>query len=505
MAKNRTTKFLMNSGSLAMQQIVTLAAGLIMPRAMLLAYGSEVNGLVTSITQFVTYINLVEAGLSGATTYALYKPLADRDHDAISGVVSAAYKFYLQASAIVMALVCVLAVAYPLYIQSESMSALEMGLLVVCIGANGALEFSTLAKYRVLLTADQKTYIVSMGTIVYTILNTLIVVGLAYAGVSVVVMKAVALTAMWVRSLILMIYCRRHYKNLNYKAKPNTKALNKRWDALFLQILGVIHRGAPSLLITVILKDLKLVSVYTVFNMVTSGMNNVMNIFKTGVSASFGEVIARKEVQTLQKAYGEFEFMFYKLIAVAYSTCVVMIMPFINIYTRGITDVNYNLPLVGFLFAVDGIFYSLKTPGGMLFIAAGMYRETRVQTIIEGLIMVVGGAILAKPMGITGILLASVLSNLYRAIELAFFVPHNITKAAVSGTFRKILMMLLTIGISVAPFWFIKISADNYLQWAVCSMGVVAYTALVTLTIGFLFEKDDMKSVLRRIKRILKR
>ena len=495
----------MNSGSLAMQQIVTLAAGLIMPRAMLLAYGSEVNGLVTSITQFVTYINLVEAGLSGATTYALYKPLADRDHDAISGVVSAAYKFYLQASAIVMALVCVLAVAYPLYIQSESMSALEMGLLVVCIGANGALEFSTLAKYRVLLTADQKTYIVSMGTIVYTILNTLIVVGLAYAGVSVVVMKAVALTAMWVRSLILMIYCRRHYKNLNYKAKPNTKALNKRWDALFLQILGVIHRGAPSLLITVILKDLKLVSVYTVFNMVTSGMNNVMNIFKTGVSASFGEVIARKEVQTLQKAYGEFEFMFYKLIAVAYSTCVVMIMPFINIYTRGITDVNYNLPLVGFLFAVDGIFYSLKTPGGMLFIAAGMYRETRVQTIIEGLIMVVGGAILAKPMGITGILLASVLSNLYRAIELAFFVPHNITKAAVSGTFRKILMMLLTIGISVAPFWFIKISADNYLQWAVCSMGVVAYTALVTLTIGFLFEKDDMKSVLRRIKRILKR
>lgn len=505
MAKNRTTKFLMNSGSLALQQIVTLAAGLIMPRAMLLAYGSEVNGLVTSITQLVTYINLVEAGLSGATTYALYKPLADRDHDAISGVVSASRKFYMQASAIVMTLVCVLAVAYPLYIQSPSMSMLEMGLLVVCIGANGALEFATLAKYRVLLTADQKTYIVSLGTIVYTILNTAIVVGLAYAGVSVVVMKAVALSAMWIRSLILMIYCRRHYKHLDYKAKPNTKALNKRWDALFLQILGVIHRGAPSLLITLILKDLKLVSVYTVFNMVTSGLNNVMNIFKTGVSASFGEVIARKEVHTLQRAYGEFEFMFYKLIAVAYSTCIVMIMPFIRIYTDGITDVNYNLPLLGLLFAVDGIFYSLKTPGGMLFIAAGMYRETRVQTIIEGLIMVVGGAILAKPMGITGILIASVLSNLYRAIELAFFVPNNITKAAVYETFRKILMMLLTIALSVVPFWFIEITAGNYLQWAIRAAFVAAYAVLATLVVGFVFEKDDMVRVLRRIMRILKR
>lgn len=505
MAKNRTTKFLMNSGSLAIQQIVTLAAGLIMPRVMLLAYGSEVNGLVTSITQFVTYINLVEAGLSGATTYALYKPLADGDNDAISGVVSASRKFYLQASAIVMALVGVLAVVYPMYIQSESMSALEMALLIVFIGANGALEFSTLAKYRVLLTADQKTYIVSLGTIVYTILNTAIVIVMAYAGASVVVLKAVALSAMWIRSLILMAYCRKHYKNLDYKAKPNTKALNKRWDALFLQILGVIHRGAPSLLITLILKDLKLVSVYTVFNMVTSGLNNVINIFKTGVSASFGEVIARREVQTLQRAYGEFEFMFYKLIAVAYSTCVVMIMPFIGIYTKGITDVNYNLPLLGFLFALDGIFYSLKTPGGMLFIAAGMYRETRVPTIIEGLIMVVGGAVLAKPMGITGILIASILSNLYRAIELAFFVPNNITKADVFVTIRKVLMMLLTIAISVVPFYFIQITASNYLQWAVWAVVVAAYAVVVTLVVGFVFEKDDMKGVLKRVKRILKR
>ena len=505
MSKNRTTKFLMNSGALAMQQIVTLASGLIMPRVMMLAYGSEVNGLVTSITQFVTYINLVEAGLSGAATYALYKPLADRDNDAISGVVSAAYKFYLQASAIVMALVGLLAVAYPMYIQSEGMSSLEMGLLIVFIGANGALEFSTLAKYRVLLTADQKTYIVSLGTIVYTVLNTAIVVIMAYAGASVVVLKAVALSAMWVRSLILMLYCRRHYRHLNYKAKPNTQALSKRWDALFLQILGVVHRGAPSLLITLILKDLKLVSVYTVFNMVTSGLNNVMNIFKTGVSASFGEVIARKEVKTLQRAYGEFEFMFYKLIAVVYSTCIVMIMPFVNIYTQGITDVNYNLPLVGLLFAVDGIFYSLKTPGGMLFIAAGMYRETRMQTIIEGLIMVVGGAVLAKPLGIIGILIASIGSNLYRAIELGFFVPKNITQAAVSGTFRKILMMLVTIVLSVAPFLFIEIAAENYLQWALWAMGVVAYAGLVTLVIGMVFEKDDMKGVLKRILRILKR
>ena len=40
------------------------------------AYGSDVNGLVSSITQFLGYIALVEGGVGGVIRAALYKPLA---------------------------------------------------------------------------------------------------------------------------------------------------------------------------------------------------------------------------------------------------------------------------------------------------------------------------------------------------------------------------------------------------------------------------------------------
>ena len=59
-------------------------------------------------------------------------------------------------------------------------------------------------------------------------------------------------------------------------------------------------------MLTVITRDLKLVSIYTIFNMVTSGINNILNIFRSGLSASFGDVIARGELRTLQKAYTQF-------------------------------------------------------------------------------------------------------------------------------------------------------------------------------------------------------
>lgn len=43
------------------QQIVTIICGLILPRAIIGAYGSGVNGLISSITQFLTYITLLES------------------------------------------------------------------------------------------------------------------------------------------------------------------------------------------------------------------------------------------------------------------------------------------------------------------------------------------------------------------------------------------------------------------------------------------------------------
>ena len=141
-----------------------------------------------------------------------------------------------------------------------------------------------------------------------------------------------------------------------------------------MQILGAIHHGAPIVLLTLVTKNLLLVSVYTIFNMVLSSINGLLSIFKSGLSASFGDVIARGEVKVLQKSYSEFEFSYYALITVIYSVASVMIMPFIRIYTSGVTDVQYDVPLIGFLFVISGLMYNLKTPQGMLVISAGMFK-----------------------------------------------------------------------------------------------------------------------------------
>jgi len=480
-----------------------MLAGFITPQVMLRFYGSEINGLVSSINQFIIYFNLVEAGLSGAAIYALYKPLADNDYQAVNGVISAAKKFYIQAGYFFISLTLGLALIYPLFVKTHTVSTLDIGLLVLILGVNGALEFFTLSKYRVLLTADQRTYVISLASLVYIIVNTAIIVIFAKLGTGIVLLRFIALLSIFLRSIILMTYVKVKYRYLDYKEKPNIGALNKRWDAFYLQILGAIQNGAPIVIITLMLNDLKQVSVYTVFNMVLGGIGGILSIFVSGLAASFGDVIARNEQSTLQKVYCEFEFSYYSLITIIYAITFVTIMPFVRIYTAGITDVSYDLPLIGFLFVLNGILYNLKTPQGMLVTAAGLFKETKLQTTIQGLIAVVGGIALTPFLGIAGVLVGSILSNIYRDIDLLFFTPHHITKLPVRNTvFRwfRMIICLLVVGISAK---FIQVKLDNYLSWMFYVIGSGIYALIVVTLNGIIFDKADLKGIFQRMISIL--
>lgn len=505
MTESRSKKFFYNTLFTALLQVVNIIATLIVPKFMLKYYGSEINGLVTSITQFITYFNLVEAGLSNAAIYALYKPLAEKDDQRISEIVSASKKFYIQAGYIFTALTVILAVVYPLYINIDGFSPYLIGLLVIVLGSNGFLEFFTLAKYRVLLSADQKTYVISIGSIMHMLLQTAIIAILAYFQVNIVIVRAVAVSAIILRSIILAVYCKIKYKNINYRATPDMKSLDKRWDAMFLQILGAIHNGTTVILLTVIVKDLSLISVYSIFNIVMSGIGSILGIFNSGLAASFGEVMAKGEKNVLQKAYKEFEFGFYSIITFVFGVSFVMIMPFVNLYTVGIIDANYNMPLLGFMMVLNGYMYQIKTPQGMLVISAGMYKETKYRTLTQGLIAFVGGAILAFPLGIYGILLAAILSNLYRDIDLCFFASKYITGLNPMKTIQNVAKSLLQMCLIVIPFYFIELNITSWFSWLFYACVVAVYAGVIVLMIALIFDRILLKGIIKRLKNIFKR
>ena len=80
--------------------MMTAIANLIIPRYIILIYGSEVNGLTSSISHILMIVNLIQAGLGSSVTYLLYRPIEERDRVVLASFHEELYDEYqrLQAS-----------------------------------------------------------------------------------------------------------------------------------------------------------------------------------------------------------------------------------------------------------------------------------------------------------------------------------------------------------------------------------------------------------------------
>lgn len=104
--------------------------------------------------------------------------------------------------------------------------------LILAMGLSGMLEFFTMARYRVLIAADQRTYVgFRLASMSSLMLSTALIVVLPYLGMDVIVVRLAASLTILVRSVLLSRYAKKHYPYVDPHAPPNRAALSTRWDA----------------------------------------------------------------------------------------------------------------------------------------------------------------------------------------------------------------------------------------------------------------------------------
>ena len=502
---SRTRAAMKNTLATGAYQLTAMLLGFVTPRLMLAYYGSEINGLVASITEFIGYFKLVEAGLAAAAIYGLYKPLSENDHDRISAIVSAARQFYQKSGYLFAALTLVFSAVYPLVVPITSLSQLSVGFLVAIMGLSGTLEFFTLSRYRVLLTADQKTFVVSWASMASLLLQTAVIVILSLVRADILLLRLLAGLTILLRSVLLYAYVRRHYPYVNYKAKPDKAPLSRRWDALYQQLTVTLHQGMGIILTTVITRDARLVSVYSTYHLVTVGLWGILKMVSTGLYSSFGDLLARKEMENFRRAYREYEFLFFSVITVLYSVSMVLIVPFVRLYTRGVPDVNYVVPILGVLLTLEGLTDQIKAPLDLMVISAGKFRETRHHNTLQVALGFGLGLILGIFFGLPGIAAGVLISNLVRTGIQLWFVPQKITGLPWKDTLFRMVRLVLTGALISVPFLIWPLEPSRFVEWIGYAALMTVYAALVTAGIGWLLDRQQMKAVIKRITGILKK
>lgn len=482
-------------------QFTAVIAGFLVPRAIIGVYGSEVNGLVSSLTQFIGYFALVEAGVSGAATFALYRPISKHDWAGINIVASASRSFYQKSGIVFLLLLVMLSVAYPMLVTAGSLSSWEITSLAFLLGAKVVVDFFSLSKYRVFLTADQKNWLIQLASTVYTLLNTFIIILLSYLRAPIVIVYVVALFAVFARSFILAIYTWRNYPQLDCKVDFGNYELPQRWDALFLQILGAVQSGAPVVLATVLCGSMSEVSVLAVYLLVSNGLQMIPNVLGTGLQAMFGRQIAEGDYAALRSSYKPYRALVYAVSAVACGCAFSLILPFVDLYTDGFHDANYHNALLGFFIVLNVFLFHGKSSQGLLVIAAGMYKETRFQTCLQAAIIVVLGIPLTMNYGVVGTIAASCLSNLYRVIDLLIFEPRRISGESITDSFKSFGLYVLQAILIALPGYLFMNAIQTWSIWLASAIGLMIWGAFVVGSTLAVLDRPSFRSIFCRFAR----
>lgn len=488
-------------------QIVVFISGIILPRFILQAYGSSINGMITSVNQFLTYLGLAEAGVATASVVALYTPLALGRKDEVNSILSAARKFYNRSGVLFLSLTAVLVFIYPFFISGQLDNSLVRWMIVVLAGST-LVDYFFLGKYRVLLMANQEGYVVALIQSAGTVANMVVSIGLIYAGASVLAVKAVATGVYVLRLFLVKAYAKKKYPDLDFHAQPAEGALKQKNAALFHQVVTIIVNNTDTTILTICLgsRSLLEVSVYGIYMLVVNAVNQLLTSFSNGLTAGFGEVIARREEETLKKSYSDYEYMFFLIFFVVVACMGVLLIPFISVYTIDMKDVQYVRPVIAVLFTLLVFLQNVRIPGLTIICAAGHYKETRYQAGLEAAINIVVSLALVWSMGMTGVLIGTVCSYGYRSFEIILYTNRHLIPGTAKTAFIRIIRnLIVTAVLIVAGIWLIPQNMTSFINWFIYAVAAGVVSVVLIVGVNYIAEPQEFKNLILRILGIVSR
>ncbi len=476
-----------------LHQALTAVAGLVLPRFILLSYGSEVNGLLQSVSQMLSYTTLMELGIGGAVVAALYSPLAKKNQEEVSGIFNYTKKTFGKISIAFIAFALILSVGTK-FIVSTGFDFIYVSSLVLILAINTYFNYYFGLPHQLLMKADQKLYVVQAAQIVSTVINMFFCIWAIKAGATIHTVKFITAFVFLLNPLVYRIYVKRHY-NINKDAGIEKKHITRTKDAVVHHWAYFIHRNTDIVILST-LRGVKSASVYSVYNAVILVLENLLNSLSTAVAGAVGNMIAKEEKQTLESSFALYE-MFNTYFTAALSTVIaILIIPFVRVYTKDVTDVNYIQPVFAYLMIAAGLMYCIRMPYNTVITSAGHYRETRAGAIGEVCLNLGISILLVKPLGLSGVAIGTLVAMSFRTVYMVWYLSKNILHRPIVK-FVKSFGVNLGMGITIifAAKRLVHISATNLWELALYGAGISVAVFGVLAIVNILLNWSIFKKV----------
>ncbi len=486
----------------ALGHIITIAIGLILPRLFITGFGSETNGLINSAQQFLAYFSLFEAGIGAISLQAIYKPIAEGNHDQVSGTLSATHVYYKRTGTLYLITLTAFSLVYP-FLAHSSINYFIVAGVVFLTGIGNVVMFFFQGKYKILLRADGKSYIISNLTTITTVITGLTKVLMISMGFDVITVLAASFAISLIQAVFIPLYIKKHYVWLNIKYKPDYQSISQKNYILIHQIAYIVFQNTDILILTVIC-GLKVVSVYSLYKLVITHLESILNIISDSVEFALGQIF-QVDRQRFIKRIDVFESLYSALSFSMFSTIYCVFLPFMKIYTHGVTDINYIDFWLPVLFCTIAILTAMRKPMLMTINFAGHFKLTTPQTVAETIINLTVSLVSVWFLGIYGVLLGTVVALLYRTTDVIIYSNKKILKRSCKKTLSIYAVCFVDTALIQAAFYLVSPTIDSIIKLIVAGIILIVVHLVLFLGSQILVFKDFRNTAHALLGKLLRR
>lgn len=442
-------------------QLAVLGLALVVPRFILTGYGSDTNGLLSTIGQIIAYLSLLEAGIGQATRNELYKYLHGdfSDKNGISSVMSVSRKTYRKMTAVYALLVVFIALVLPFVIKTD-LSKPTVFLVMLIEGVSGVVSFFFVQDQISLLIADGSQYVNSNIEILFKSMIYMIKIVMALLGVNIILMEAGFFAATVIKILIYKVYMKKHYGWLDYSLADKERRLKDRGSYIVTEVAWVVFSSTDMIVISIFCST-KSSSVYAIYYMVFLVINKLADAVFTSLKFNLGQTF-HDDPERYKAMHDMFNTVFFgavsALLAVSFYLCV----PFVSLYTAGISDADYidnALPL-GFCLII--LLSWSRMVSEHLVGVAGLAKKLCVISLIEAAVNIVLSVILVNTLGIRGVLYATVAALPLKVIYCNYLADKVILKRSVFKTVKIIAANAVLFAVLAVCKRFVAVNISSY-------------------------------------------
>lgn len=404
-------------------QIISLIYGLIVPRLVISTFGSNVNGLISSITQFLSFISLLEGGLGAVVLAELYAPIEQKDDLKIYKIMkSCRHLFAIVGFLYILFAIC-LSVVYPIFVLNDFNYVYVFSLSLI-------LSLATISQYmfsitnKLFLQASQKIYVVNIVSSFTLIVNALLAVLCVWFFPEIHILKLTASIAFFIQPIIFSRFVDSKYKKLSKKPSEEYKIKN-RWSGFGQNLAHFINMNTDIVVVSIFL-GLVNVSIYSIYVLAINALRNLICTINNSYQSVFGKSYVEGRDKLILD-FNRFNLLNSVISLVLFMTCLLLINPFVSLYTSGVEDSSlYYQPVFAIIMVVANFLYCLREPFRLVILSAGKFKETNFGSVAEAIINICLSILLVPFLGLIGIAIGTLVAVAFRMAYFLWFLKRDI-------------------------------------------------------------------------------